>query len=123
MKCIQRNRIGHRRGVAIIEFSFSMLFLVPLLLGTLVFGFRLIRSVQMSQITRDIGHMYLRGIDFNNPGPKQDATTLASGFDLTSGGTSLIILSKIKLITQGDCDAANAVVSIGPGNSCANLNR
>src|SRR5204863_4884115 len=65
----------------------------------------------------------IRGIDFRNTGTKQNAATLASGFDLTAGGTSTMVLSKVKLITQADCDAANAVVLIGPGSPCANLNK
>ena len=55
-----------QRGVAIVEFSLSALVLVPLLLGVFVFGFKLVRSLEMTQITRDIGHMYLHwapGID------------------------------------------------------------
>jgi hypothetical protein len=106
-----------------VEFALSLTFLTPLLLGTFVFGFRLIRSIQMSQITRDIGHMYIRGINFRNAGPQANAQTLASGFDLSGTGKSLIILSKIKLIQQVDCDAANAVVGIGAGNSCTNLGK
>ena len=111
-----------RRGVAMVEFALSLVFLTPLLLGTFIFGFRLIRSIQMSQITRDIGHMYIRGVDFRGAVPQQNAQTLASGFDLTGSGKSLIVLSKIKLIQQADCDVANALVGIGAGNTCANLN-
>lgn len=107
-----------RRGAAVLEFSLASIFLVPLLLGTLVFGFRLIRSIQMYQITRDLGHMYIRGVNFANAGPQQNAQTLASGFNLTASGTSLVILSEITIETQADCDAA----SIAPvGTPCANL--
>jgi Flp pilus assembly protein TadG len=116
-------RKDRRRGVAMVEFALSLTFLIPLLLGTFVFGFRLIRSIEMSQITRDIGHMYIRGINFRNPGPQANAQTLSSGFDLSNTGKSLIILSKIKVIQQADCDAANAVVGIGAGQPCANLNK
>jgi len=107
------------RGIAILEFTLSSVFLVPLLLGVLVFGFRLIRSIEMMQITRDLGHMYLRGVNFTNPGPQQNAQTLASGFNLTATGTSLVILSELKVIQQSDCDAANIAP---PGKPCANLN-
>lgn len=116
-------RTGRRRGVAMVEFALSLTFLIPLLLGTFVFGFRLIRSIEMSQITRDIGHMYIRGINFRNAGPQANAQTLASGFDLATTGKSLIVLSKIKLVQQADCDAANAIVGIGAGRPCANLNK
>lgn len=109
------------RGAAAIEFTLSTMFLVPLLLGTLVFGFRLIRAIEMDQITRDLGHMYVRGVDFRNPGPRQNAQTLASGFDLSATGTSVAILSQIKLIQQSDCDAANP--GLPPGTPCRNLNK
>src|SRR5471030_489946 len=55
-----------RRGVAVMEFTLSLLFLIPLLLGVLIFGFKLIRSLEMTQVTRDLGAMYLRGVDFRN---------------------------------------------------------
>ncbi len=107
-----------RRGIAILEFTLSTMFLIPLLLGTLVFGFRLIRSIEMMQITRDLGHMYLKGVNFANPGPQQNAQTLASGFNLTTTGTSLVILSELKTEQQSDCDAANIAPA---GTACANL--
>ena len=44
-----RYQIADRRGTAVMEFALSLTFFIPLLLGTLVFGFRLIRSIQMSQ--------------------------------------------------------------------------
>jgi len=104
----------------VIEFSFAVLFLVPLLLGVFVFGFRLIRSLEMTQITRDLGHMYIEGVNFRNSGPIQNAQTLATGFNLTATGTSIVILSEIKVEQQADCDAA----LIAPaGTPCANLNK
>jgi hypothetical protein len=107
------------RGVAVIEFTLSLLVMVPLVLGVFVFGFRLIRALQMDQIARDLGHMYVRGVNFRNPGPVQNAQTLASGFNLSSGGTSLVILSQVKIAQQADCDAGNP----GPaGRPCPNLN-
>jgi len=105
------------RGVAVIEFAFSLSFLIPLLLGAFVFGFRLIHSLEMEQIVRDLGHMYVRGVDFRNPGPQANARTLASSFDLSANGTSLVILSKVRVVTQADCDANNAA----PGTHCTNL--
>jgi hypothetical protein len=74
----------------------------------------------MDQITRDLGHMYVQGVDFRNTGPKQNAQTLASGFDLTATGSSDVILSKIKTIQQSDCDAANPAT---PGVHCTNYNK
>ncbi len=63
------NAKKRRSGVAVVEFSFSLLVLVPLVLGVFVFGFRLIFSLQMMQVTRDLGHMYIEGINFRLSGP------------------------------------------------------
>ncbi len=114
------NRTTVTRGAALVEFSFSLLFLVPLLLGTLVYGFRLVRSIEMLQITRDLGHMYLRGVNFRNDGPKQNAQTLAAEFKLTSNGSSVVVLSAVRLVDQADCDAAGTAPKGAP---CANLNQ
>jgi hypothetical protein len=111
-------KIRNRRGMAVLEFSMASVFLVPMLIGTLVYGFRLIRSIEMFQITRDLGHMYVRGVNFANAGPQQNAQTLASGFNLTSTGTSLVVLSQIVVETQAACDAANIAPA---GTPCANL--
>jgi hypothetical protein len=109
-----------RRGAAILEFSLSLVFLIPLLLGTLVFGFRLIRNIEMEQIVRDIGHMYARAVDFTAAGPQANAATLASGFNLTSSGSSVLVLSTIRILQQADCDAANPKKPAG--TPCTNLN-
>ena len=105
-------------GMAVIEFTLSTAFLIPMLLGTFVFGFRLIRAIQMTQITRDLGHMYVRGVPFRNSGPQQNAATLASGFNLTATGTSDVVLSQIRLVQQSDCDAVDPA-----GTHCTNLDK
>jgi hypothetical protein len=107
-----------RKGAAMLEFALSTAYLIPLLLGTFVYGFRLVRSLDMQQITGDLGHMYIKGVDFRNSGPVQNATTLAAAFNLTSSGTSLLIFSQIRIATQADCDAANPSKK---GQPCTNL--
>lgn len=116
-----RRSPNRRKGVAIVEFTFSLVVLVPLLLGVFVFGFRLIRSLQMQQIVRDLGHMYIRGIDFRGVGPIQNAQTMSQSFDLTASGKSLIILSTMRIAVQADCDAGNPTAP--PGTACANKNK
>jgi len=110
-----------QRGVAVVEFTLSSVVLIPLLLGTMVFGFRLIRAIEMQTITRDLGHMYLEQINFRNSGPQQNAQTLASGFNLTATGTSLVVLEQVKLEQQADCDAGNPMSPLG--TPCPNLNK
>ena len=109
-----------RRGVAVMEFTFSLLFLIPLLLGVFIFGFKLIRSLEMTQVTRDLGAMYLRGVDFRGAGAQQTAQTLAEDYNMTATGTSVAILSRVKLITAADCTLANAVAPVVAGSACAN---
>lgn len=109
-----------QRGAAMVEFSLAMIFLTPLVLGTFVFGFRLIRSVEMMQITRDLGHMYVRGINFRNPGPQNDAQTLAAQYALTATGSSVVRLSQVSIVQQSDCDAAGTAPA---GTPCPNLNQ
>jgi hypothetical protein len=120
---IQTRSTKARRGVAVMEFTFSLLFLIPLLLGIFIFGFKLIRSLEMTQVARDLGAMYLRGVDFRGAGAQQTAQTLAQGYNLTATGTSMVILSKVKLITATDCAAANAVAPVVPGSACLNLGK
>ena len=120
---IQNRSNKSRRGVAVMEFTFSLMFLIPLLTGILVFGFKLIRSLEMTQVTRDLGAMYLRGVDFRSTAAQQTAATLAASFDMTATGTSVVVLSKVKLVTTADCIAANAATPVVTGNNCVNLNK
>jgi len=54
------------RGSSMIEFILvSSMFLVPLLVGIFTYGFAVLRSVEVVQFTRDVGHMYSRGVDFS----------------------------------------------------------
>ena len=116
----QSKSVSGQRGAAAIELALSLVFLVPLMLGTFAFGFKLVRSIEMIQITRDLAHMYLRGIDFRNAGPLQNAQTLAAEYALTSTGTSQVVMSQIRLATQADCDAANPAHK---GLTCANRDK
>jgi hypothetical protein len=113
------NRNNRRRkGASTIEFVLvSSLFLVPLLLGLFSVGFGLIRDMQGVQLTRDVGHMWARGVDFSTQA-NQDllATRLAQGLSLVSnsgnvtGGTTgngVVILSIFTNIGAGTCGGCN----------------
>jgi len=120
---MKQRRIHGQAGQALLEFVFSMSFLIPLLFGVYVFGFRLVESQQMTQVTRDVGHMYSKGIDFTcqectstQTGPDGNAQTLASGFNLSPTGTSVLVLSEIEVETPALCTAA-----VGSG-ACGNKN-
>ncbi len=108
-----RNR--SQRGNSLIEFGLVMVFIIPLLFGTVALGVNLGRGIQAAQISRDIANMFARGVDFSQPGNQTVARTLAQGFDLTSTGNGVLILSEIITVYQADCDAA------GYTTGCANL--
>jgi hypothetical protein len=97
------------------EFTLALPFLVPLLLGTFVFGFRLVRAQQIDQITRDLAHMYSRNVDFTQTGAVSNAQSLAGQFNLTSGGSSVAIFSTIQIETAAMCKA------ITGSTTCNNL--
>jgi hypothetical protein len=76
------------------------------------------RSIQVSQVSRDTGHMYARSVDFSDPANKEMVVRLARGLNITAtGGAGVVILSTIMFIGQAQCDAAGLSPS-----SCTNLN-
>lgn len=120
---IQKKATKFRRGVAVMEFTFSLLFLIPLFLGIFIFGFKFVRSLEMTQITRDLAAMYLKGVDFRALPAQQTAQALAQTFNMTATGTSVTILSKVKLITAGDCAVANLELPKVAGTDCSNKDK
>ena len=114
---LRQNR--RQRGSMMIEFVLvSSTFLVPLIIGTFTYGFAIIRSAQSVQLTRDVGHMYSRGVDFSIQA-NQDllATRLAQGLSLVSNsgnvtggstGNGVVVLSTLMKIGTGTCSCANA---------------
>ena len=93
------------KGVAIVEFSFALLVLVPLLLGTIGVGLQLVKSVQVVQLARDAGSMYARGVAFWQPGNQTTLATLGSDIGLHTDGTgnAVLILSTVTYIDAGMC--------------------
>lgn len=117
---MKRNR---SQGVAIIEFSFAMLLIVPLLLGTIGFGLRLTQQMQTIQLARDGGRMFARGLDFSQPGNKTILATVGSGVGLQTDGTgnAIVILTQVIYVDIGLCQAAGKSLDAG-GNpiNCPN---
>ena len=95
-----------RKGVAIVEFSFSMLVMIPLLLGTIGFGLRLLQQMQTIQLARDAGRMYARpGMDLSLPGNQTILATVGADLGLKTDGTgkAVLILTTVKYIDKGMC--------------------
>lgn len=89
---------------------------LPLLLGVSAIGIRLGRTLQATQLTRDVAHMYALGADFSLAGTQSIAATLSRDFQLTSTGKAVLIFSRIMKVQQTDCTAAGL-------SNCPNLNQ
>lgn len=95
-----------QRGQAIIEFALIATPLVTLLLGVTVVGFGLGRSVRVAQICRDANSMFVRGVDFAQPGNQDILVRLGQSLGLArTAGSGVVIFSKVTWIPQSTCDA------------------
>lgn len=103
---------NREKGSQVLEFALVTLVIVPFLLGVVVIGLNLGRSVQVSQIGRDAGSMFVRGIDFTQTGNQDILVRLCQGLGMTrAGGTGVVILSKVTFIPASVC------AGISPCNS------
>jgi hypothetical protein len=110
-----RAKAARRRGVATLELALAASFTIPLLLGVAAIGIRLGRTLQATQLTRDVAHMYALGADFSLPGTQAIASTLSRDFNLSSTGQAVLLFSRLEKVQQTDCTAAGL-------HSCPNLN-
>jgi Flp pilus assembly pilin Flp len=107
VRSVRRSRKGER-GNAMIEFALCMSFLTPLLLGTFNVGMNLGRNLQVTQLARNTGHMYVRWVDFSQPASQDLIVRLAQGLNLQrTGGDGLVILSQVTVPTEDDCAASS----------------
>ncbi len=65
MRMARRNRKGGESGNTLVEFALCLSFLTPLLLGLFSIGMNLTRNMQVTQVSRSTGLMYVRQIDFS----------------------------------------------------------
>src|SRR5271169_5826550 len=114
-------RPGHNRderGSTMIEFILvSSMFLVPLLVGIFTYGFAVLRSVEVVQITRDVGHMYSRGVDFSTQanqnllsGQLSNGLNIAANSGNVTGGSTgygIIVLSTFTSVAA-TCSCTNS---------------
>lgn len=118
VRSVRRGRKGER-GNAMIEFALCMSFLTPLLLGTFNVGMNLGRNLQVTQLARNTGHMYVRWVDFTQPASQELIVRLAQGLNLQrTGGDGLVILSQVTVPSLEDCTAASLSAA-----ACANLDQ
>jgi len=117
---VTKRRYRRQQGSSLLELLFiSILLIFPLLFGTFVFGMRLVRANQVSEVCRDAGHMYAYGVNFSQASSQQVLAQLAQGLKMTAtGGNGVVILSTITFIASTDCVAGGY-----PSGTCPNLNQ
>ncbi|MCS7041553.1 MAG: hypothetical protein NZR01_02045 [Bryobacteraceae bacterium] len=113
----QRRATRGRRGNSLIEFALVFALLMPLYVWMLVFGLDLRRLMQVTQVSRDAGHMFARGVDFSLAGNQNVLVRLAAGMNMTrTGGSGVVILTRVLKVGAQEC--TDGGVSLA---SCANL--
>ncbi|MFN7997532.1 MAG: hypothetical protein U0Q18_28195 [Bryobacteraceae bacterium] len=106
-------------GTVTIEFTFSTLFWVVLLMGLSTTGLNLIRSLQITHISRDAGHLYAYGLDFTQSGDQNLLIQLCSGLNVTTtGGNGVFLFSTVMYIDAAQCTASGLQANT---TSCPNL--
>jgi hypothetical protein len=100
------DRSGGQRGSVLIELALALSVAFPLLLGVGAIGIRLGRTLQATELTRDVAHMYAWGADFSLAGTQAIASKLSQDFNLTSTGESVLLFSTVYVVQQTDCTAA-----------------
>jgi len=95
-------------------YALGAIFLAPLLIGVVLVRNSADRTDIANQVSHDIGSMYAQGVDFSQPANQSIAIRVAEGAGLRlQGGQAVVILSKLRLVREGDC-------ADGP---CPNLGR
>lgn len=92
-----RDKTRNRRGSTLIEFVLAGSFIfVPLLVGTVSVGMAMMRSIQVTALNRDAGHMFSQGVDFSQGANQNLLVKIAGDLNITAtGGDGVVILSEI----------------------------
>jgi Flp pilus assembly protein TadG len=112
--CRKRNE----KGNAYIEFVLvASFFFVPVILGLITVGIAVIRNYQVNQLTRDVGHMMAKGVNFSQQTNQNlVANDLANGLSLqansgnvtgSTSGNGALVLSTFESLTSS-CSCVNA---------------
>lgn len=125
---VSRRRARNQRGTEVLEFAILAALLVPALLWMFVGGMNLIRLIQCTAVTRDIGNLYIHGVDYSTWSAQNVAANLASSYNLQigssftgneaanngNGGNVWVILAEITYV------GANSCAALPTGTTCTN---
>lgn len=128
---ISRGRPLRESGNEIIEFAILLAMLAPLLLWVFINGMNMIKLIEASQVCRDVGNLYIHGVDYSTYAAQQTAGTLAQGFGMQIGssftgnnatndansGNGWIVVSEIMYAGASACSA------LPSGTTCTNQNK
>lgn len=112
--CRKRSEAGNSYIEFVLVASF---FFVPIIMGMITLGIAVVRNFQVNQLTRDVGHMMAKGVDFSQQ-PTQNlvASDLANGLSLVANsgnvtggasGNGVLVLSVFQSLTS-TCGCGNA---------------
>jgi len=106
----------------------------PLILWVFVSGMNIIRSIEVSQVCRDVGNLYIHGTDYSTASAQNTAYYLSQGFGLqlsgnspatasftgnsatndTNSGNGWVVLSEVMYVGTNACSA------LPSGTTCTN---
>jgi hypothetical protein len=130
-RTVSERRKRGQAGNEMIEFALLAALLVPTLLYMFVSGMNLIRLQENTQICRDIGDLYIHGVDFSTFDGQALAQRLSGGLGLqigsqfagnnasnaSNGGVGYMVLSEVMYVGSGACSA------LPSGTACTNQNQ
>lgn len=91
-----------RRGQSVIEFAISLPFLILIVVGTFAVGMLLDRHMTVTQLVRNAGNMFARGIDFSLEANKAVVLRAATSMNMTTnGGDGVVFLSLVVIAPPG----------------------
>jgi len=98
MRISRKNR--RESGTAALEFALVAMPIIFTLIGVVVVGINLGRSIQVGQICRDADSMYVRGVDFSQTAAQNLLVQMGQNMNLQTGSSSsgLIILSQVEYV-------------------------
>lgn len=110
-RIVDNKRRRGEGGNTLVEFALCLSFLTPLLLGLFSMGMNLTRYMQVSQVSRSTGLMYVRQIDFSILQNQRMIVRLTEGlgmklnanYDPNPSGRGVVIVSTVTIPSDADC--------------------
>lgn len=123
MRPIDKKRKRGESGNTLVEFALCLTFLAPLMLGLFSIGMNLTRNMQVTQVSRSTGLMYVRQLDFSVVQNQRMIVRLTEGlgmklntnYDPDPNGRGVVIVSQVTIPSDSDCTGAGLI-----GGACTN---